>query len=204
MAVLQPMSPSSVPSQSRPPQLRPATGRDVHLVLEHPWVTAYVFVVVDRDRTHGRTTWDVKVGDCHSSHSHHPPTRHPQSTALMMTATDVNLTSHDGGTRANGGGGGGNEVGGVGSGRGGGGSPSDAFHRRHVATRSGYDIVSNHINSFYLFALVFRFPKLHVGDRGFWARTLVKITQRGRIFSFSLKETQENTFFVEGNLISHL
>ena len=52
---------------------------------------------------------------------------------------------------------------------------------------------------FYLFALVFscilpflvEFPKLRVGERGFFERLLAKITWGGRIFPLSLEEKQE-------------
>jgi hypothetical protein len=52
---------------------------------------------------------------------------------------------------------------------------------------------------FYLFALVFscilpflvEFPKLRVGERGFFERLLAKITWGGRIFLLSLEEKQE-------------
>jgi hypothetical protein len=52
---------------------------------------------------------------------------------------------------------------------------------------------------FYLFVIVFscilpilvEFPKLRVGERGFFAPLLAKITWGGRISSLSLKEMQE-------------
>jgi hypothetical protein len=118
-------------------------------VLDFPWVTAYAFVVVDRDRAHGRTTWDVDVGDCYLSHSHHPSRRYLQSTT-STTMTIVNSTLHDGGMkryhlrrRLRGRG---NEVGGIGSGRGWGGAAratrfaNDTSRRRSATV--GWRIVS--------------------------------------------------------------